>query len=145
MVKEIARHVLRRPVVGIGAAARTDDGRWVLIRRTDTEQWALPGGTLEWGETLRTAIRRELAEEAGVRVLELGEICGVYSKPERDARFHAVTIIVHARVSMPERPPVNPVEISEVGVFSDDELPSELSYGMKEMLDRVRSNSRFWE
>ena len=38
------------------AAARTADGRWVLIRRGDTGEWALPGGTLEWGETLRKGI-----------------------------------------------------------------------------------------
>lgn len=53
-------------MLGIAAAAQTEDGRWLLIRRGDTGQWALPGGTLEWGETLREAIVRELAEEAGV-------------------------------------------------------------------------------
>ena len=66
IVKEATRHLLRRPVVGIAAAARTDDGRWLLVRRADVGQWALPGGTLEWGETLRASIVRELAEEAGV-------------------------------------------------------------------------------
>ena len=66
ILREATRHILRRPVLGIAAAAQTEDGRWLLIRRGDTGQWALPGGTLEWGETLREAIVRELAEEAGV-------------------------------------------------------------------------------
>src|SRR5208337_4883741 len=56
LVKDVARHVLRRPVIGIVAAGRTRDGRWLLIRRGDTGEWALPGGTLEWGETLRDSV-----------------------------------------------------------------------------------------
>src|SRR5258706_16162637 len=98
LVREAARHLLRRPVVGIAGAARTEDGRWLLIRRGDTGDWALPGGTLEWGETLREGIEREIYEEAGARVESLGALSGVYSRPDRDVRFHAVTIVVRARV-----------------------------------------------
>lgn len=145
IVKEVARHLLRRPVVGVAAAARTADGRWLLIRRTDTGTWALPGGTLEWGETLRDAIRRELLEEAGVEDAELGALAGVYSAPERDARFHAVTVVVHARVAEPERKPVNPMEIAEVRLFTEDELPRELAHGMTAMLDAARRDEPTWE
>ena len=145
IVKEAARHLLRRPVVGIVAAARTLDGRWLLVRRGDTGQWALPGGTLEWGETLRRAIERELDEEAGVRVLELGELAGVYSDPARDARFHAVSIVVHARVTLPEKPPLNPTEIHEVGLFDDTDIPHDLSHGMSDMLTGAQRERPAWE
>src|SRR5690606_6540938 len=66
ILKEILRHLLRRPVVGVSVIARTEDGRLLLIRRGDTHMWALPGGTVEWGETLRQTAVRELLEEAGV-------------------------------------------------------------------------------
>jgi 8-oxo-dGTP diphosphatase len=145
IVKEVARHVLRRPVVGIAAAARTRDGRWLLVRRTDTDAWALPGGTLEWGETLKSAIRREIAEETGCEVLELGAIAGVYSDPARDMRFHAVTVVVHAVVAEPERPQQNRLEIAEVRLFEDAELPSTLSHGMTPMLAAARSGDTHWE
>jgi len=145
IVKEVARHLLRRPVVGIAAAARTRDGRWLLVRRTDTQAWALPGGTLEWGETLKSAIRRELAEETGCEVIELGAIAGVYSDPARDMRFHAVTVVVHAVVAEPERPPLNHLEIAEVRLFADTELPSSLSHGMTPMLDDARAGRARWE
>src|SRR5690349_6099495 len=114
LAREAARHLLRRPVVGIAAAARTKDGRWLLIRRGDTGQWALPGGTLEWGESLKSGIERELLEEAGVHVESLGNISGVYSRSDRDLRFHAVTVVVHATVTEPVAPPTNPVEILDV-------------------------------
>jgi 8-oxo-dGTP diphosphatase len=145
LIKEVARHLLHRPVVGVAAAARTPDGRWLLIRRTDTGEWALPGGTLEWGETLRAAVRRELLEEAGADVIELGGVSGVYSDPARDARFHAVTIVVFVTVAEPTRAPQNPVEIADVALFESANLPTPLAHGMTRMLDDARAGRSFWE
>jgi 8-oxo-dGTP diphosphatase len=116
-----------------------------LVRRTDTGQWALPGGTLDWGERLREAVERELAEEAGTEIIELGALSGVYSGPHRDARFHAVTIVVYATVRAPARPPSNPLEIAEVGLFSDSQLPSRLAHGMTQMLADARDGRQTWE
>lgn len=145
LTKEVARHLLRRPVIGIAALARTPDGRIVLIRRGDSGEWAMPGGTLEWGETLRVALDRELREELGTRLVSLGEVLGVYSRPDRDPRFHAVTIVVEATVAPPSEPPDNPLEILEVRTFADSELPEKLSHGMTEMLANARAGRRFWE
>ncbi|HOU92974.1 MAG TPA: NUDIX domain-containing protein [Polyangiaceae bacterium] len=145
IVKEAARHLLRRPVAGIVAVARVPDGRWVLVRRADTGEWALPGGTLEWGETLRTAIVRELREEAGVEVRRLGEVVSVYSDPDRDLRFHAVTVVVTAEVTAPVRPPENPAEIREVGLFSPGELPIPLAHGMTDIVRHAGERPAFWE
>jgi 8-oxo-dGTP diphosphatase len=142
----VARHLLRRPVVGIVAAARTSDGRWLLVRRSDTGRWALPGGTLEWGETFRSAItREEVFEETGAEVLTLGELLGIYSAPERDPRFHAVTLVVAATVSEPGSAGVNPVEITEVKLFADRELPAEITQGMEDVIENARSKKVVWE
>lgn len=142
LLREATRHLLRHPVVGIAAAARTEDGRWLLIRRRDTGGWALPGGTLEWGETLSEAVTRELFEEAGVELLGSCELFSVYSRPERDYRFHAVTILVTALVSEPRRAPKNPLEIAEVGLFASSDLPAALSMGMTDMLSDVLAQRR---
>jgi 8-oxo-dGTP diphosphatase len=145
LLKEAARHVLRHPVSGVAVAARTADGRWLLIRRRDTGGWALPGGTLEWGETLLRAVPRELLEEAGVDVAGPIELCGVYSSPERDYRFHAVTVLVTVVVSEPRIPPHNALEISEVRLFRSDELPATLSMHMTDMLADARAGRRVLE
>jgi len=145
ILKEILRHLLRRPVVGVSVIARTKAGQLVLIKRGDTHLWALPGGTVEWGEDLRTTALRELLEEAGIKQAQLGNLCGVYSHPDRDPRFHAITILVHATVAEPEQPPYNPAEIVEVRLFAMDQLPLELSHGNREMLDRALSGAHFWE
>ena len=133
--REVLRHLLRRPVVGIVVAGHTDDGRWLLVRRGDTGTWALPGGTLEWGETLRAAYPRELAEEAGVLASTFERVTGIFSRPDRDPRFHAVTIVVRCRVEPPARPPENPLEIREARLFHLGELPDLSGRGAREMLE----------
>lgn len=73
-----SREYPERPVIGVGGVI-VDGGRTVLIRR-GTEpllgQWSIPGGTIELGETIEEAVRRELLEETGleVRVLDLIEL-----------------------------------------------------------------------
>lgn len=72
----------------------------VLIRR-GTEpfagRWALPGGFVEVGETVEEAAIREAAEETGLAV-EVAQLVGVYSDPERDPRGHNVSVAFLARV-----------------------------------------------
>lgn len=145
LVKETARHLLRRPVVGVVAVATTEDGRVLLIRRGDTGEWCLPGGTLEWGETLRTTLARELLEETGAELIRAGALLGVYSAPGRDPRFHAVTVAVGAVVHEPRRPPVNPLEILEVRLFARDEVPRQLSHGLGDVLQHALRGDVYWE
>jgi 8-oxo-dGTP diphosphatase len=138
LMYEVLRHVLRRPVVGIAAACKTADDKWLLIRRADTGTWGLPGGTVEWGETLRTTLERELLEEAGVEELTFERIVGVYSRPDRDPRFHAVTVLALCRVGAPVKAPMNPLEIRDVRAFADAELPSPLAMSADDFLAAAR-------
>jgi 8-oxo-dGTP diphosphatase len=135
LVKEILRHVLRRPVVGIAAVARTAEGHVLLVRRADVGEWALPGGTLEWGETLSATIARELEEEAGVDRCVVTRLVGVFSRPDRDPRFHGVTVVVECEVDPPARAPHNPLEILEARLFAPDRLPDVFAMGMRDMID----------
>lgn len=138
IVHEATRHILKRPVVGVSAVARTSDGRYLLIRRGDTGTWGLPGGTLEWGETLTEALGRELEEEAGVTEYELVRVLGAWSAPMRDPRFHAVTVGVECKVEPPAKPPLNALEIREAKLFREDELPPDLAFGQEDILAVVR-------
>ena len=56
------------------------DGRLLLQKRSDGGQWGLPGGSVEIGESVTEAIRREVREETGFTV-EVGRLVGVYSDP----------------------------------------------------------------
>ena len=64
-----------------GSAIVVDDrGKIVLQRRSDNNRWALPGGTMDIGETIGEAVMREVREETGLEI-ELIGIVGIYSDP----------------------------------------------------------------
>jgi len=70
------------------------DGKLVLIRRLNPpyeNDFALPGGFVEVGETVEAAAVREAKEETGLDI-ELIKLLGVYSEPSRDPRGHTVTV-----------------------------------------------------
>jgi len=71
----------------------------VLIERKNPPSgWALPGGFVEYGETLEAAAVREAREETSLDVDLIG-LLGVYSDPSRDPRFHTISTVFLARAS----------------------------------------------
>lgn len=70
-----------RVAAGVAAVVFAGSGRVLLGRRADNGLWGLPSGHVEPGETVEEAARREVREEAGLRV-EVAKLVGVYSDPE---------------------------------------------------------------
>lgn len=73
------------------------DGKILLVRREKEPfkgKFALPGGIVEYGETVEHCVVRELLEETGLKTRIL-EILGVYSDPSRDPRGHFISIVFH--------------------------------------------------
>src|SRR5215469_11400067 len=67
-------------VVDSSAVVVDDEGRILLQRRTDSGNWALPGGAMDIGETLAGSAVREVKEETGFDV-RIERIVGIYSDP----------------------------------------------------------------
>ena len=91
------RQYPERPIVGVGAVI-VDGGNVLLIKRKYEPlkgQWSLPGGMVEIGETLETALAREMLEETGLRV-DVGPVIEVFDRimrdEERRVRYHFVLI-----------------------------------------------------
>ena len=91
------RQYPERPIVGVGAVI-VAEGKVVLIKRKYEPlkgQWSLPGGMVEIGETLESALSREMLEETGLRV-EVGPVIEVFDRIMRDeqkrVRYHFVLI-----------------------------------------------------
>lgn len=81
------------PLITVDAIIEKDD-KILLIKRKNEPfkgEWALPGGFVEYGESVEDAIIRESKEETGLDIT-IKTLLGVYSKPGRDPRGHVVSI-----------------------------------------------------
>jgi 8-oxo-dGTP diphosphatase len=78
--------------VTVDIIIRCREGIILIERKNPPPGWALPGGFVDPGESLEDAARREAEEETSLRVT-LVEQFHAYSKPERDPRFHTVSVV----------------------------------------------------
>jgi ADP-ribose pyrophosphatase YjhB (NUDIX family) len=97
----------------------------VLVRRKNPPPgWAIPGGFVEYGESVEECALREAAEETGMEVRLTG-LLGVYSDPSRDPRFHTISTVYTAEG---EGKPRAGSDAAEVGLFAADELPRDIAF-----------------
>lgn len=97
------------------------DGRYLLARRSDIPWWNLPGGGLEYDESVEEGVAREVREEIGAEV-EVLRLVGVYSKPRK--REVVLTFLCRLRPGSPE--PGTSEEVARVAWFLPAELPDDL-------------------
>jgi len=86
----------RQPKLAVDCIIRVGDKVLLIHRRNEPVGWALPGGFVEYGETVENAVRREMREETGLELADLEQF-RVYSDPERDPRGHTVSVVFTAR------------------------------------------------
>lgn len=94
---QLEKHWRKPSVTADGLVIKND--KILLIRRGNEpfkDMYALPGGFLEYGETMEDCVVREVKEETGITA-EILQLCGVFSSPDRDPRGHFVTAVYHMR------------------------------------------------
>lgn len=114
--------IFRHPVTGTTIIPVLPDGRIVLIQRSDSGKWGLPGGMIDWGEDIPHAASRELEEETGLKLIKIKNLRGVYSDPQRDPRLHSISILLEVAAEG-ELNPKDKLEVLQVKAFTRDELP----------------------
>ncbi len=82
----------RSPALTVDIVIEHGDGIVLIERRNPPHGYALPGGFVDYGETLEAAAVREAMEETSLSV-SLRALLGVYSDPARDARQHTVSAV----------------------------------------------------
>jgi 8-oxo-dGTP diphosphatase len=115
----------------------------VLIERANEPYgFALPGGFVDYGESVETAAIREAKEETGLDI-HLVEQLYTYSAPNRDPRQHTISIVFIATAT---GQPIALDDAKNIDVFEIDKLPSQLCFDHDRILtdyyryriDRVR-------
>lgn len=122
----------RNPVPTVDIIIKLEGGGIVLVRRKNPPYgWALPGGFVEYGESLEEAAIREAKEETSLDI-ELIRQFHTYSDPKRDPRMHTISTVFLARA---EGEPKARSDAEEVGVFSRENLPKELAFDHARILE----------
>jgi ADP-ribose pyrophosphatase YjhB (NUDIX family) len=133
--------VYKNPIPTVDIIIEAESNGVILIKRRNPPYgWALPGGFVDYGESLEEAAIREAKEETSLDV-ELIRQFHTYSDPDRDPRHHTITTvyigkgkgIAHARD-----------DALEIGIFTPSTLPAEIAFDHHSILkDYFRQIKKF--
>jgi ADP-ribose pyrophosphatase YjhB (NUDIX family) len=135
--KEI--EIYRNPIPTVDIIIEIESKGIVLIKRKNPPYgWAIPGGFVDYGESLEEAALREAKEETNLDV-KLKRQFHTYSAPERDPRHHSISTVYIAKGKGKPEPKDDAVEI---GVFDESNLPDEIAFDHRSILMDYFKSSR---
>ncbi len=117
--------------VGVGALLVNDAGEIFLAQRgplakNERGLWEFPGGSVEFGETLAEALKREMKEEFGIQI-EVGNLLDVADHILPEEGQHWVSPTYLCRIVSGEPRMMEPGKCSQIGWFDPFQVPEELS------------------
>ncbi len=127
---------MNRPGIGIGIFVRKGDDVIFLKRKGAHGEgtWCLPGGHLEFNETIFEAAKREVKEEANVSIKNL-KVLGFTEDFFEKENKHYITIFVNVDYESGEAKLMEPEKSSEIGWFDENNLPKPLFLPGKNLLE----------
>ena len=120
----------RNPFPTVDIIIELQDGIVLIERKNPPYGWALPGGFVDYGESLEAAAVREAREETSLEVSNL-RLLGCYSDPGRDKRMHTISTVYIADGCGPPRAAD---DAADVGIFQLENLPEPLCFDHAEIL-----------
>ena len=123
--------VYKNPIPTIDIIIEIESNGIVLIKRKNPPYgWAIPGGFVDYGESLENAAIREAKEETNLDV-KLVRQFHTYSDPQRDPRHHSISTVYIAKA---EGIPKAKDDAVEVGIFTESNLPEEIAFDHRSIL-----------
>ena len=124
----------RGPILTTDAIILNSKGEILLTKRNIPPYkgyWVLPGGHVDYGELVEEAAIREVKEETGLNV-KIKKLCGVYSDPKRDPRYHTVGVIFLVKVVSGKLKINN--EVKEINFFPLNKLPKKIGADHRQII-----------
>src|SRR6185503_649905 len=113
----------RGMTLGVRAVVIDPQGRVFLVKHSYVSGWHLPGGGVETGETIETALARELAEEGGITPVGPPALHGIYFNAQVSRRDHVALFVVRDFVQ--QGGPRHAHEIIDHGFFAPGAFPED--------------------
>jgi len=123
--------IFRNPTPTVDIIIEIDSKGIVLIKRKNPPYgWAIPGGFVDYGESLEEAALREAKEETNLDVNLIKQF-HTYSDPERDPRYHTISTVYIAKANgIPQAMD----DAIEIGIFTESNLPDEIAFDHRSIL-----------
>ena len=121
---------LRNPLLTVDIIIEIDGGIVLIERKNIPHGWAIPGGFVDYGESVETAAVREANEETSLDVV-LTEQFYTYSDPNRDARHHTVSTVFIATANGVPR---GADDAKVARVFRENDLPLPIVFDHEQIL-----------
>ena len=120
----------KNPLPTVDILIEVDGGVILIERKNPPHGWAIPGGFVDYGESLETAAVREAKEEVSLDV-KLVEQLHSYSDPKRDPRGHTLSTVFIARANGTPR---GADDAKSAAVFHETNLPAPLVFDHAQIL-----------
>jgi 8-oxo-dGTP diphosphatase len=130
----IKRFKTPSPTVDIIIECKTNDGREGIVliyRKNPPLAWAIPGGYVDYGESVEAAAVREAKEETSLDVTLIRQFHS-YSDPKRDPRQHNISIVF---IALAQGEPEAADDAAAIDIFTSDNIPEDLAFDHKQILD----------
>jgi len=133
MVRKIIRcskcgneiEVYQNPIPTVDIIVEVEPNGIVLIKRKNPPYgWAIPGGFVDYGESLEEAAVREAKEETNLDVTLIKQF-HTYSDPKRDPRHQSIST---AYIAKAKGVPEAKDDALEIGIFDESNLPDEIAF-----------------
>ena len=123
--------VYQNPIPTVDIIIEIDSKGIVLIKRKNPPYgWAIPGGFVDYGESLEEAAVREAKEETNLEVKLIKQF-HAYSDPKRDPRHHSISTVYIAKGEGILKAKDDALEI---GIFIKSNLPDEIAFDHRNIL-----------
>ena len=129
-IRDLRKKIGKQPIILVGTTIliSNDEGKMLFQHRTDSEDWGLPGGAMELGESIEETAHRELYEETGLKAdnLELVDVFSgeefFYKYPNGDETYNV--IFLFEPINITGNMKINDNESIELKYYFPEEVPA---------------------
>jgi len=123
----------KSPIPTVDIIIRTPKGIILIDRKNYPSGWAIPGGFVDYGETLEHAAMKEAREETGLNIKLIRQF-HVYSDPKRDPRGHIISTVFIAEPKDKRQRPKAESDAKEIRIFTFKTLPKNIAFDHRKIL-----------
>ena len=124
------------PFVTVDGIVEYEDGIVMIERSNPPFGWALPGGFVDYGESVEHSVVREVKEETSLDFTDIKQF-KTYSEPGRDPRFHTVSVVFTGKGSGKLQADS---DAKNAGVFKLDKLPRDIAFDHREIIEEYKKS-----